>query len=130
MNFETVEHCGRVHVVKNGVESEGFVSPGLRYAHIVFRPEYWTRYDTLEEALTLIAGWMDTWHTISQAAARLVELGAFNEPPSSQMMGQWARAGLFPGAMKILGKGARGSGGSWRIPEAGLVEFMERRKER
>ena len=128
MNFETVERCGRIYVVKNGVESTAFVEK---------RRGSWYLYDSViaavvpseDEAITRIANAMDDWYTVQEAAEVLVELGAFDAPPSTQMMCTWAREGKFPGAVKIQGPGGRGSGGSWRISKAGLVEFAKRRME-
>ena len=129
MGFETVERCGRIHVIVNGVESAGFIERDRNGRE-------WGRWDfvlvaveSADEGLAHIADAMGDWYTVTQAAARLVELGAFDEPPSPQMMGIWCRAGKFPGATKILGRGARGSGGQWRISEAGLVAFIAERRE-
>lgn len=130
MDFETVERCGRTHVVVNGVESPTFVRPSGTGLWLVRAPHTDYIADTWDEAVNLIAEDMRIWYTILQAAERLVELGAFDEAPSAQSVGSWARDGLFPGAVKIQGKGGRGSGGSWRIPGAGLMKFAaERRKE-
>lgn len=134
MDFETVERQGRIHVVKNGVESrlsaERDVGIGSGRTMWNIRRPYVTRVtDTLKNALEMIAADMNTWYTATEAAARLVEMGVFDEPPSPQRVTKWCRDGLLPSAFKLLGRGARGSGGAWRIPEAALRAFAERRKE-
>jgi len=126
MNFETVERCGRTYIVKNGVESAAFVEK---------RRRSWYLYDSViaavvpseDEGITRIANAMDDWYTVAQAAEVLVELGAFDAPPSTQMVCTWAREGKFPGAFKAR---QRGSGGSWRISEAGIEAFVAERRER
>lgn len=127
MEFEVVEQDGRVHVSKNGVRAQWFAMPdGIGY--VIYEPRPVQHTVSLEEALVLIAEWMGDWYTIAQAAEALAEMGTFDEPPSAQRMGTWARAGLFPGAVKIKGPGARGGGGSWRISASALPIFAERRK--
>ena len=129
MNFEAIEQDGRIRVFKNNIEAQWFAMPdGIGY--VIYEPRPIQHTKTLEEALVLIAEWMDDWYTIRQAAKCLVEMGVFDVPPSTQMMGTWCRAGKFPGAMKVLGKGCRGSGGAWRIPGKALPVFAEGRRGR
>ena len=126
MEFETVKRCGRTYVVKNGVESAWFTQccGGGRWR--IVQP---ILYDigTLDEALKRIAITMGNWHTATQAAEVLVEMGVFDEPPSPQRMTKWCRDGLLPGAIKV--RALRGSGGAWRIPASALPIFAERRKQ-
>ena len=129
MEFETVERCGRVYVVKNGVESAAFVQKvwdGWRQ----FIPDHIANFNNSQIPLEIIATNMDTWYTSAQAAERLVEMGAYDSPPSVHTMSNLTRAGAFAGAFKLRGlRGGRGGqGGAWRIPEAGLQAFVERRK--
>ena len=129
MEFETVEQNERVYVSVNNVRAPWFAMPdpdGVGYA--IYEPQPVQGCVTLAGAIAIIAEWMGNWYTVTQAATRLVELGAFDSPPSTQMMGIWCRTGKFPGAVKILGRGARGSGGQWRISEAGLVAFIAERR--
>jgi len=130
MEFETVERSGRVHVVENGVESANYVksTKSITGQWVVMTSRLNYIADTRNEALERIAESMGTWYTIAQASERLVELGAFTEPPSRQMMGTWCRKGQLPGAFKAVGAGCRGGGGSWRIPASALPGFMEWRK--
>lgn len=130
MNFETVMIGNALYVRKNGVLGELSVAQieGGAWAILTSAIAY-TR-GTQEEALAFIADQMGDWYTITQAAARLVEMGAFDTSPSAQMMGIWCREGRFPGAVKVRGKGCRGGGGSWRIPASALPGFVEWRKGR
>ena len=127
MEFETtVERCGRIHIVKNGVESAEYV----RYSKTqqrwcLYASHCIGDYDHPSVPLTIIAEGMGKWYTVGEAADRLVELGAFDEPPSTQMVSRWCRGGLLPGAVKVP---TQGSGGSWRIPARALVAFAEGRK--
>ena len=127
MEFETRERCGRIHVVKNGVESAEFVISSFD-GYTVFAPESWGEWKTLNAALESIARlYMDDWYTATQAAEVLVEMGVFDEPPSPQRVTKWCRDGLLPGAIKV--RALRGSGGAWRIPASALLAFAERRKQ-
>lgn len=127
MEFDTVERCGRVYVSKNGVESTDFVEKSMGNWNI-YNAAFYDVALSLEKATARIAFEMGDWYTATEAAARLVELGAFDKAPSAHDICMWARLGLLPGAVKVPGtKGGRG--GSWRIPESALAEFMERRKE-
>lgn len=128
MEFETVERCGRTYVVRNGVESAGFIERD--------RGGNWGRWDFVlvaagseEEGLATIATAMGNWYTAAQAAQHLVKLGAFNLAPLTPSVCTWARLGLLPGAVKILGPGGAGRGGSWRIPGKALAEFVEKRRK-
>lgn len=115
--FETIEKCGRLYVIKNGVESAEFVIPSFD-GYAVYQPEYVLECKTCKAALAIIALGMDDWYTVPEAAARLVELGKVDKQPAAQTMYRWLRAGKrFPGAIKV---GKVGRGGSWRIPEAAL----------
>ena len=129
MEIEIVERDRRIYVVKNGVESPEYV----QYSHeqqewqLFISVIHTVGYNHPSVPLSIIAdSMMDEWYTVQEAAEVLVELGAFDAPPSTQMMCTWAREGKFP-AVKIQGPGGRGSGGSWRISKAGLVEFAKRR---
>jgi len=122
----------RWYVTNNGVMSTAFVEfrrqdKGGKW--MVMVPKIAHIADTLDEALEIIASDMDTWYTIAQAATRLVEMSVFDDLPSAQRMGNWAREGLFPGAFKLRGPGGRGGGGAWRIPAGAFPEFVERRKK-
>ena len=120
MNFETVERCGRTYVIKNGVESAGFI-----------KRDYggnWGRWDFVlvavgsrGDGLAAIAAGMDDWYTVPQAAARLAEMGKVTAAPERHTMYRWLRAGRFPGAIRI--PGMRGRGHPWRIPGKALREF-------
>lgn len=128
MEFETVERCGRIYAVKNGVESAGFIKRD--------RGGGWGRWDfvlvaagTADEGLAAIAAGMDTWYTAAEAAERLVEMDVFDKPPTVKKVCGWARDGLLPGAVKVKGKGGAGRGGSWRISESALEALAERRKQ-
>lgn len=127
MDYETVERCGRVHVVKNGVESAEFVqqAPSGRWATTMPQVEFLT--NTRAIALDLIAEGMDDWYTVPEAAARLAELGKVDVPPSMQTMYRWLRAGRFPGAIKVP---EVGRGGSWRLSEKTLREFKGKVKKK
>lgn len=130
MKFGTVERCGRVHVVKNGVESAAFVEK-VRGCWYLYDFVIAATIPSPAEGIAIIADAMSDWYTTSQAAEALAEMGAFNEPPSTQLVAGWCREGLLPGAVKVRGRGARGSGGSWRIPGAALQTLAnERREER
>lgn len=127
MEFETVERCGRIHVIVNGVESAGFIERDCG--------GNWGCWDFVlvaagpaDEGLAHIADAMDTWYTTDQAAARLVELGAYDTAPSAREICGWARNDLLPGAVRVKGKGCAGRGGPWRIPESALAALVERRK--
>lgn len=127
MEFETVERCGRIHVIKNGVESENFVIPGAGNCWLIYRSiRDGYASSSLEEALIVIASGMGNWYTTAQAAECLVEMGVFDKPPTAKKICGWAKDGLLPGAMKAS---APGQGGSWRVPEAALMALAERRKE-
>ena len=127
MNFETVEHCGRIHVVKNGVESWGFVTLGYVGNYwLVYRPVFQDQTASLETALAAVAARMDTWHAVIEAAVRLAELGKVTKPPHPKTMCRWAREGRFLGAIKV----GQGQGGSWRISETALREFTKRGGEK
>ena len=131
MEFETVRIGNAYYAMQNGVMSMsciaqisgsdewGIFIPSLRH----FMP-------TKEQALAFVIEQMDTWYTVTQAAERLVELGAYDAPPSAHTMSNLARAGAFPGAFKLRGMEAPGQGGQWRIPEAGLAAHTERRMKR
>ena len=127
MKFETVKIGDGVHVAIEGVTSAAFVRECAGGGWAVLVPQIAYTSDTLEDALAMIASDLGDWYTVAQAAEVLVEMGAFDAPPSTQMVCTWAREGKFPGAFKLTGPGGRGGGGSWRIPEAGLVEFAKRR---
>ena len=121
MEFKTVDRCGRIHVVKNGVESAGFIERD--------RGGNWGRWDFVlvavgsrGEGLAAITNAMDTWYTVPQAAVRLVELGKCAKPPHPKTVCRWLRAGWFPGAIKV----GPGQGGSWRLSETSLGEFTKR----
>lgn len=127
MEFETVKHSGRLHVIVNGVESEDFAVPGAGGCWLIYQPiRRGFASSSLEEALVIIALGMDTWYTAKEAAERLVELGAYDIAPSAREVCGWARNGLLPGAIKVS---APGRGGSWRIPEAALREFKGSEKK-
>ena len=127
MEFETIERCGRVHVVKNGVESAGFIQRRNGGWAILF-PEQWDCLPySRDDALDTISVIMGNWYTTTEAAARLVEMGVFDVAPSAHEVCTWARLGLLPGAVKI---GAAGQGGAWRIPESALAAFAAERRER
>jgi hypothetical protein len=123
VEFETVERCGRVYVVKNGVESEGFAQqvPGGRWVIMIPQAEYTT--STCAIALDLIAEGMDTWYTAAEAAERLVEIGVFDKVTAHDVC-RWARDGLLPSSVKVP---KPGQGGSWRIPARALEALAERR---
>lgn len=118
-NLETVERCGHVHVIINGVESDAFASPEDNYWRICF-PVARVQVFSLEKALNIIADNMDDWHTVAEAADRLAELGKADRPPSTKTMYRWIHAGRFPGAIKVE---TVGRGGSWRISETALREY-------
>ena len=120
MKFETVERFGRVHVVKNGVESAEFVILSFD-GHAVYQPEYLLECKTRETALEIIAHGMDNWYTVLQAAERLAELGKVATAPERHTMYRWLSAGRFLGAIRI--PGMRGRGHPWRIPEEALRKF-------
>ena len=129
MEFETVKIGDNIHVVSiNGVISAAFAREHRGGGWVVFVPRIAHMPTPLENALALIAADMDDWHTAKQAAERLMELGAYDSPPSAHTMSNLARAGAFADAFKLRGKGGGGQGGAWRIPEAGLQAFVERRK--
>ena len=125
MNYEVVERFGRIHIIKNGVESAAFAVPRFNR---IYRPDPCERCETLANALELIAARMDDWYTATEAAERLVEMGVFDEAPSAHDVCLWARNGLLPGAIKITGKGGAGRGGSWRIPEKALETLANKRR--
>ena len=127
MEIETVEQCGRVHVVKNSVESAGFIerSRGGDWGHWDF---VLVASGTASEGLAAIAEAMDTWYTATEAAEHLVEMDVFDKPPTAKKVCGWARDGLLPGAIKITGKGGAGQGGSWRIPGKALEAFVNKRR--
>ena len=127
MNYETVERCGRLHVVKNGVESACFAQPALRGRWATTMPQVEFTTSTRAIALDLIAGGMDDWHTVTEAAIRLVELGKADKPPALKTMYRWIHGGQLPGAIKV---DTVGRGGSWRIPEEALREFTKRGGEK
>ena len=128
MEFETVNRRGRIYVTVNGVEAAGFAIQGAGGC-VIYMPRPMQSIETMKEALNILAASMGDWYTVAQAAERLVELGAYDSPPSAHTLANLARARAFPGAFKLLGKGSGGGQrGSWRIPEAGLQEFAERRK--
>ena len=64
-------------------------------------------------------------YKIEDAAARLLALGRITESPSDETVRRWCREGRFPHAHKK--EGTRGQGGSWRIPEADLLRFVQPR---
>ena len=128
MEFETVERCGRIHVIVNGVESAAYTQRTVWGGWRHFAPDHVGNYSDLQPSLEAIALGMDDWYTILQAAERLVETGVFDEPPSTQMMGIWCREERFPGAMKVRGKGCKGGGGTWRISGAALEMFAAGRR--
>lgn len=127
MEFDTVERCGRVHVVKNDVESAGFIErdPGGGWGRWDF---VLVAVESADEGLAHIASAMGNWYTAQEAAERLVEMGVFDKPPTAHDICLWARSGLLPGSIKIIGKGGAGQGGSWRIPESALEALAQRRK--
>jgi len=128
MNFKAVVRCGRIHVVKNGVESECFAVLGHSGHWLIFHPVLCDQVSSLEKMLRFLTASMDTWYTVTEAAARLVELGKTGKRPSAvQTMYRWLRQGRFPGAIKIQ---AAGRGGPWRIPEAALRKFTKRGGEK
>lgn len=129
MEFETVKIGDSIHVSINGVISAAFAREHRGGGWVVFVPRIAHMPAPLENALALIAADMDDWHTAKQAAERLMELGAYDSPPSVHTMSNLARAGAFPGAFKLLGGGGHGGqGGAWRIPEAGIIKFVKRRE--
>jgi len=131
VEFEIVKIGDAIYVSINGVMSTAFARQSIvsgRWFVEVPKTSYVA--EALDEAVALIAEGLGNWYTIAQGAERLVEMGAFDEAPSSQMMGIWCRAGRFPGAVKVRGKGARGGGGAWRIPETALPIFAEWREGR
>jgi len=124
MEFETVEQqCGHIHVIKNGVESARFVQQ-IYGDWVIMVPQVEFTARNLADALNLIAKSMNTWYTVSQAAVRLVELGAASKSPHRKTVCRWCREGRFLGAIKV----GRGQGGSWRVSETALTEFAKRRK--
>ena len=129
MEFETVERCGRIHVVKNSVESAGFIKHdhGGGWGHWGF---FLVAVGLADEGLAAIAERMDDWYTASEAAERLAEMDVFDKPPTAKKVCGWARDGLLPGAMKITGKGGAGQSGSWRISESALEALAERSKRK
>ena len=127
MEFETIERCGRIYVVNNGVESAGFVERG--------RGGGWGRWDfvlvtegTAGEGLVAIAEAMGNWYTATEAAAWLVKKLGYFDKVSAHDVCLWARNGLLPGAVKVKGKGGAGQGGSWRIPGKALEAFVNKRR--
>ncbi len=129
MEFETVERCGRIHVIVNGVESAGFIERDRNGRD-------WGRWDfvyvavgSADEGLAHLANALGDWYTAAEAAERLVKLGAYDVPPSAHDVCAWARLDLLPGSMKITGKGGAGRGGSWRIPGKAIAALAERRKQ-
>ena len=134
MDFEAVKIGNNIHASVNGVVSAAFARQCVNGEWAIMVPQIAYSVPTKEEAARRIARAMDIWYTSAQAAERLVELGAYDSPPSAHTMSNLARAGAFPGAFKLLGRGSGeqgkggGQGGSWRIPEAGLQTFAERRK--
>lgn len=126
--IETVKRCGRIHVVNGGVESAEFVELTSSGEFGVFVPYLVRLTETAEMAAADIARNMDIWYTIPQAAQRLVQLGKCTTPPHPKTMCRWARAGRFPGAVKVPGRGGRG--GEWRISRSALWAFPERRKRK
>ena len=126
-NYKTVTLGGCTHVSANGVVSLTFTKQNTKGEWVIKVPRAAYIAETMEEAVELIANAMDTWYTIAEAAEYLVEMGAFDSPPSAQMMGTWCRAGRFPDAAKVRGKGCRGGGGSWRISLTGLETFVAER---
>lgn len=121
MEFETVERCGRIHVIKNGVESAGFIERdrgGRRWGCWDF---VLVTVGLADEGLAHIAAAMDDWHTVLQAAVRLVELGKVTKPPATQTMYRWLQDGRFQGAIKV--RRGPGRGGTWRLSESSLREF-------
>jgi len=127
MNFETVKIGDGVHVSANGIVSAAFARECQGGGWAVLVPQIAYTPDTLEDALAMIAAALGDWYTATEAAERLVELGAFDKPPTTHDVCMWARNGLLPGAVKIK---AAGQGGSWRIPASALTALVERRKGR
>ena len=127
MNYKAVQNGDNVHASVNGVVSSAFARPCKGGGWAVLEPRIVYTAETLGEALRMIAGGLGDWYTVQEAAAQLAETGAFDEPPSAQMMCRWCKAGQFPGAVKVP---TQGRGGSWRIPAAALAVFAEGRKER
>lgn len=124
MDFKTVKIGDAVHVSVNDVVSSTFArSTDGGWAIMVPRQCYLAK--TLDEALQLIADGMGNWYTVAQAAEVLVEMGAFDAPPSTQLMSRWAREGRFPDAVKVP---TQGSGGSWRFSEKALPAFTDAKK--
>ena len=109
MEFKTVEHSGRVHVIQNGVESECFAIVGYGDHWLIYCPTLCVQTNLLENALEFIAAGMDTWYTVPQAAARLVELGKCNRAPHDQTICRWCREDQFPDAVR-----AGPAGGDYR----------------
>ena len=130
MEFEIVVwNRDDVHASVNGVISAAFARKCTNGEWAIMVPQIAYSVPTRDEAVRRIARALGDWYTITQAAERLVELGAFDSPPSAQMTGAWCRAGKFPGAVKILGAGGRGGGGAWRISVTGLEAFIAERRE-
>ena len=127
--YETVERCGRTHVVENGVESECFITPGRGDRWLIFHPVLYDQVSSLKEALAFLSASIDVWHTVPQAAIRLVELGKADKPPALKTVYRWIHSGRLPGAIKVR-TGGPGRGGSWRIPETALREFTKRGGEK
>lgn len=124
MDFKTVKVGDSIHVSVNSVVSTAFVqSTNDEWAIMVPRQCYLAK--TLDEALQLIAEGMGNWYTVAQAAEMLMGMGAFNAPPSAQLMSRWAREGRFPNAVKVP---TQGSGGSWRFSGKALVAFTDAKK--
>jgi len=139
MEFETKQIGNAWYAMINGVTGTSFAARMNGGKWGIFVPHLLEPLtETLEEALGFIISGMDTWYTSAEAAIRLVELGAYDSPPSPHTMSNLARAGAFPGAFKLRGKGSGqrggrggqrgGRGGQWRMPEAGLAEFAKRRR--
>lgn len=127
MDFETMKIGDGVHVSVNGVPSNAFARRCTDGEWAIMIPQIAYSVPTKAEAVRRIAEAMGTWYTATEAAERLVEMGAYDKPPSAHDICLWARNGLLPGSVKIRGKGGAGQGGSWRIPQSALEALAERR---
>jgi len=127
MNFEIVHIGDSIHVSVNGVVSAAHVRKTGASEWVVFVPRMTSAWDTLEDALRIVADNLGDWCTAAEAADYLVEkMGNFDKVSAHDIC-LWARNGLLPGSMKITGKGGAGQGGSWRIPRLALDALAERR---
>jgi hypothetical protein len=129
MNYKAVQDGDSIRASVNGVVSTA-LARRCTDGWAIMIPQIAYSVPTKEEAIRRIAKAMGKWYTSDQAAIRLVELNVYDKTPSRQTITRLCQAGAFPGAFKLLGKGKRavGSGGQWRIPEDGVMEYARRMK--